>query len=248
MPGLWPTRTTFCDVVRGFVEQGDQLAGRGLVDPLLVDRLRPVRELVDGELPGLAGPGRGGAEGQVEGDAGVGQPAPGDGGVLAAPVGERPLVIGHLGPVGFRVPEEDDPAGFCDAHDIQLRMKQAMGRRELTGGSAGAAMGCSRRSTRHQLPRPLEEVGDHRVAGRGLGVRRVQDQCEQRDEGDRRQRQRPPRQPYVDGRLVAGRGRECVGADMVPPWVYEPSVARISRPHLEVTEPAALNPSGDPPT
>ncbi|MGW4568614.1 MmyB family transcriptional regulator, partial [Streptomyces sp. NPDC004561] len=35
----------------------------------------PYRQFVDGELPGLAGPGRGGAQGQVEGDAGLGQPA-----------------------------------------------------------------------------------------------------------------------------------------------------------------------------
>ena len=57
--------------------------------------------------------------------------ASGDGGVHAAPVGERTLMVGHLRPVGFRMPEEDDPAGFCDAHASQLRTKHAMGRREL---------------------------------------------------------------------------------------------------------------------
>jgi hypothetical protein len=51
---------------------------------------------------------------------------------MPAPVSERSLVVGHLWPVGFRMPEEDDPAGFCDAHGSQLRMKQAMRRRELT--------------------------------------------------------------------------------------------------------------------
>lgn len=71
--------------------------------------------------------------------------------------------------------EEDNPAGFCDAHGTQLRMKQAIGRRELTCGfarSAGAAPLAA--LAVDDLLDALEEVGDGGVSGGRVGVRRVQ--------------------------------------------------------------------------
>lgn len=76
-------------------------------------------------------------------------------------------MVGHLRPVGFRMPENDDPARFCDAHEIQLRMKQATRRRELTWGFAtGGGSG----SAGEEPLRAFEELGDRRVAARRVGL------------------------------------------------------------------------------
>ena len=77
------------DVVGGFVDQGDQVAEGRVVQALLVDGPGPVREFVDGQLPRLTRPDGGGAQSEVDADAGVGQTPTGRGGLRTAALGER---------------------------------------------------------------------------------------------------------------------------------------------------------------
>src|SRR4051812_1146864 len=123
-------------------------------------------------------------------------------------------MIGHLRPVGFRMPEKDNPAGFCDAHGIQLRTKQAMGRRELTGGFMGAqrAISCCTRS------RNWVTAGSPEAACASAGLRMRARSTTKASVGRARAHQgsrmsTPPRD--------AGWGEVCVGADMGASAVFE---------------------------
>ena len=257
MPGLWPTSSTSSTSSGVSLSRAISSPRRGVVEPLLVDGPGAVRELVDGELPGLAGAGGGGAEGQVEGMPVVGQPAAGDGCVLAAPVGERPLVVGDVGPVGLGVPEQDDPCGgsatlmTLSFPEIR-RQARAAGRIAarrawVTAGAAGVRG--SPFADRVQQP-------SDGLRGRGLGG----SPGPRPGRAARRRRARAGRAPTTAGASACRRrppgGRiGCAGhAWEQPAGTRDASVGSAVVPercpalHLDATERRSPVPSGGPPT
>ena len=94
--------------------------------------------------------------------------------LMPAAVGERPLVVGHLGPVGLGVPEHNDPAGRVDAHSVSFA-EFAVGARARSAATLRSG-GADRRQPIRSVAQRLGDDGDHH---RGRRYRDQADELEQ---------------------------------------------------------------------